>query len=127
MAVHRRRSRKRRGVSPKKVEAVLNGKVARKALEARAQKVVDYWQSIAPVFDPNDPREHRKAPAHGKPGDYRDSISFELVDGDGSLYAKVSASDFKAAWIEYGTKHMPKHAPLAKVKARFRSLKAGGD
>lgn len=120
------RRRRRKGFSKAKIEAITHGKRGRKAIEQRAEKVVAYWQSIAPVFDPEDPREKRKWPAHGAPGDYRDSISYEIIDDSDGLRARVSASDFKAGWIEYGTKHMPKHAPLAKVKRRFRSVKGGG-
>lgn len=98
---------------------VLKGPKVADAVHSKADKVKEYWQSIAPVFGDKPP--HRSAPAYGSPGDYKDSINVKDVGGgeDGAR-SRVGTSDFKAKWIEYGNKHMPPYAPLAKTKARFQ-------
>lgn len=101
---------------PKWAKALKSKRVAA-GVEKKAQKVADYWQSIAPVFGDKPP--HRAAPSHGAPGAYRDSITVtDMSDGDGPR-KRVQDTDFKARWIEYGNKHMPKYAPRAKTKANF--------
>lgn len=115
------RRKKIKGISDKQLDKVLNSERAVKALREKSNKVVSYWQSISPVFDASDAKEHRAAPPGGQPGDYRNSIkAIEKQDDDGNTYEHVVAKDFKAQWIEYGTSHMPEYAPLAKVKAKFR-------
>jgi hypothetical protein len=97
---------------------VLKGPKVAAAVQAKAGKVQEYWQSIAPVFGDRPP--HRSAPSYGSPGAYKDSIHVTDAGGDGEARARVGTSDFKAKWIEFGNKHMPPYAPLAKTKARFR-------
>lgn len=98
---------------------VLKGPKIAAAVQAKAGKVADEWQKIAPVF--GDKPAHRSSPSYGEPGAYKNSVHVTDMgsDEDGAR-ARVSASDFKAKWIEFGNKHMPPYAPLAKVKARFR-------
>lgn len=123
MARRRRRSRARSpnagkptSLPQKEVEKVLRGKKTEAAVRRKAERVVEYWQSIAPVFGDLPPK--RKHPPYGgSPGDYRDSIQI-LEEDNGRI--RVAATDYKAAWIEFGSAHMPKYAPLAKVKARFK-------
>jgi meiotically up-regulated gene 157 (Mug157) protein len=97
---------------------VLKGPKVAAAVQAKAEKVKDYWQSIAPVFGDKPP--HRSAPSYGSPGDYKDSVHVSDAGSDGEARSRVGTGDFKAKWIEYGTAHMPPYAPLAKTKARFR-------
>lgn len=108
---------------PKKryqVDKVLKSKRVREAVDAKAAAVQEYWKSIAPVFNPDDPKEHRKEPPYGDPGDYRDSITVVDMSDDNGFRDRVKPTDFKAKWIEFGSKHMPKYAPMAKTKAQFR-------
>ena len=110
------------------LEAIIKRKIAKSegvqaALEARAQAVLEYWRSIAPVF--GDKPAHRDSPSHGSPGDYRDSITSRMIartgGDDGAFPAiRVADSDFKAKWIEYGSSKMPEYAPRAKTVERFR-------
>ena len=88
------------------------------AVAAKADKVKDFWQSIAPVFGDKPP--HRSAPKSGSAGDYKKSIDAKPVDDSDVPRVRVAAHDFKAKWIEYGNAHQKPEAPLAKVKARFR-------
>lgn len=104
-----------------KVQDILNNPKVQAALQKRAAAVLDYWKSVAPVFDPSDPREHRTTPSRGAPGDYRDSIVAEDHEReDGVPYVRIKATDFKAKWIEYGSSHMPEYAPASKTRARYR-------
>lgn len=97
---------------------VLKGPKVAAAVQAKAGKVQEYWQSIAPVFGDKPP--HRSAPSSGAPGAYKDSIHVTDTSSGEGARARVSASDFKAKWIEFGNKHMPPYAPLAKTKANFQ-------
>lgn len=115
------RRKKIKGISDKQLDKVLNSKKTVKALRNKADQVVKYWQSVSPVFDAGDKKEHRTAPPYGAPGAYKDSITaIEKTDENGNTYEHIVATDHKALWIEYGTAHMPEYAPLAKTKARFR-------
>ena len=108
------------GISQAEIDKVLhsdavNVKVGQKAVEVR-----DYWRSIAPVFDPDDPREHRKEPKSGNPGDYRNSVEVKNATNAAGIRWRVRPTDFKSKWIEFGTKNMPEHAMVPKVMARYR-------
>jgi len=51
-----------------------------------------------------------------EPGDYANSIEGSVVHGrNAAMRGRVTAHDFKAHWIEYGTKKWPKHAVLRKA------------
>lgn len=104
--------------SKQSVEKVMKSPKVAAGVQAKAAKVQEFWKSVAPVFGDRPP--HRSAPAYGAPGDYRGSIHVTDKGGDEGPRARVGASDFKAKWIEFGTKHMPEYAPKAKVLAKFR-------
>lgn len=88
------------------------------AVEKFAHKVAEYAKSLAPVFGDLPPR--RGEPAHGEPGDYRDSIKVEHPPRATAVPTRrVISRDFKAAWIELGTRHMPEYAVFAKTAAYF--------
>lgn len=77
-----------------------------------AKRGADYGKSIAPVG----PKEHTlKSGYVDKPGDYRDSIEGMVVQGHRRMKGRVRATDYKAHWIEYGTKKWAKHGVLRKV------------
>lgn len=100
-----------------KLKGKLNSPKVNAAVHAKADKVQAYWKGIAPVFGDRPPK--RGEPASGARGDYRKSISQEDMSGADGAQVRIKATDFKAKWIEYGNKHMPEYAPLAKVKAMF--------
>lgn len=97
--------------------AMATSPLVRAELIDRATKARDYWRSIAPVGT----HEHTLKSGHvDKPGDYRDSIQIEYRRlPNGVMAARIVAKDYKAAWIEYGSKHMPEYAPRAKTAAQF--------
>jgi hypothetical protein len=102
---------------PKWAKALKSKKV-QAGVEKKAQKVQDYWKSIAPVFGDKPP--HRDSPAYGAPGAYRDSITvIDLSDGDVPR-KRVQVQDFKGNFIEFGNAHTPEYAPRAKTKAKFQ-------
>ncbi len=69
-----------------------------------AEQVAERARAIAPVGD----KEHTlKGGYVDKPGDYRDSIEASVVQGGKRMKGRVTAHDYKAHWIEYGTKHQP--------------------
>lgn len=90
-----------------------------RALELKAGRVRDYWESIAPVFGDLPP--HRAAPPEGSAGDYKAAVKvMKITNPNGSVRFRVYDDDPKAHWIEYGTSHMPEYAPAAKTKEAFR-------
>jgi hypothetical protein len=107
------------GVTKERLVKLLNSGTVGQALAAKAEEVQKYWQSISPVFDASDPREHRKNPQRGHAGSYRDSVSiFDTSDSNG-MSVQVKPTDWKSRMIEFGNKNMPEYAPMAKVKAKF--------
>lgn len=117
----KRNPKKPKGVNQKQVDKVMKAKRVEIAVRAKAEEIQAYWKEISPVFDPGKPEvEHRKKPARGKAGAYRDSIKIFDTSDEHGYSARVSPTDWKARMIEYGHAHMPEYAPMAKVKARFR-------
>jgi hypothetical protein len=74
----------------------------RSFLEDLGKKGVSYARGIAPVGSKND--KH--------PGAYRDSINAEIHQSPTRQSLRIGARDFKAHWIEYGSKRMPKFSVL---------------
>jgi hypothetical protein len=112
------RRRKVKGISDAQLDKVMKSKTVKDGVDAKAKAVAEYWKSVSPVFGDKPP--HRAAPAHGQPGDYRDSIIVKDISDDAGAADRVKPTDFKAKWIEFGNAHMPEYAPMAKTKARFR-------
>lgn len=91
--------------------------LVREGLLAQAKRGAAYAQSIAPVGD----RAHTLPSGYvDEPGDYRDSISGEVVFEKGAWRGRVIARDYKAHWIEYGTRKMPKQAVMRRAAAHLR-------
>jgi hypothetical protein len=84
-----------------------------------AEDVQEAVKSYAPVF--GDRPARRESPADGSVGEYRDSIHIEWVTtSDSDLpVARVISKDMKAAWIEFGSSHMPEYAPFTKAAQEF--------
>jgi hypothetical protein len=76
-------------------------------LEDLGRKGVEYARSIAPVGT--------RTTKHSKPGQYRDSIKFEVTASKTRLYLRIFSDDFTAWWIEYGSIKMPKSAVLRRT------------
>lgn len=99
------------------------------AMMSRAKEVESYWKELASSGEFKAQMQHilkngipeDKIPAGytEHPGDYERSIhtSFDMVDGHPRF--RVAAADYKSPWIEFGSKHMPKFALAAKVRAHF--------
>lgn len=88
------------------------------AAEKLAKEVVEYAQGIAPVFGDKDP--HRNTPPHGDPEDYKNSIRAlaPRIEGD-TVIVSVETNDYKAWWIEYGSRHMPEYAVFSRTAEHF--------
>lgn len=114
------RRKKIKGIPAEQLDKVMKSEKVQKAVDAKAAAVQEYWQSVSPVFNPDDPKEHRKVPPYGQPGAYRDSVIVEPHNDDSGFRDRVKPTDFKAKWIEFGSAHMPTYAPMAKTKAQFR-------
>lgn len=112
-------------ISLAEVEAAMaTSPLVQAELIKRAEEARDYWRSIAPVGT----HQHTLKSGHvEKPGDYRDSIQVEYRRlPTGVMAARIVAKDYKSAWIEFGSKHMPEYAPRAKTAAQFGAT-TGGD
>lgn len=106
------------GISQKQIDKIMRSPKVKAGTRKKAQEVQYFWTDIAPVF--GDRPEKRKAPTFGHVGSYRDSIVVQDTSDDSGANFRVIALDWKARMIEFGNAHMPKYAPLAKVKAKFR-------
>jgi hypothetical protein len=90
--------------------------VMERAEEAR-QFWVDYWEA----FSHPRSREHTlKSGYVERPGDYSASIKIKYSKtADGQPKARITAHDYKAHWIEYGSSRMPEFAPMAATRDHF--------
>lgn len=86
------------------------------ATDHLAEEVAEKVKENAPVFSPEKGR--RKTPPYGAPGAYRDSITVEHHPTE-PLGRRVISRDFKAIWIEVGSRHMPEYAPFTKAAAYY--------
>ena len=89
----------------------------KKAEEVR-QYWIDYWESFDHPFS----RVHTLRSGYvERPGDYSDSIKVKFMPSAGKhlMKARVTAHDYKAHWIEYGSAHMPEFAPRAATLEYF--------
>lgn len=87
-------------------------------VEKFAHKVADYAKTLAPVF--GDHPTKRGEPPHGEAGDYKDSITVEHPPKATAVPTRrVISRDYKAIWIELGSRHMPEYAVFAKTARYF--------
>lgn len=82
-------------------------------LDELGRKGLAYAQSIAPVGT--------RATKHSTPGQYRDSLFYEINVGPHRMQLKIGAKDFTSWWIEYGSLHNTKHAVLRRTLDYLRS------
>lgn len=76
-------------------------------LEDLGKKGVEYAKSIAPVGS--------RVTKHSVPGQYRDSLKYEIRVGRSRMYLRIYSDDFTAWWVEYGSKHNTKRAVLRRT------------
>lgn len=82
-------------------------------LEDLGHKGVEYARSIAPVGT--------RTTKHTTPGQYRDSIQFEVKTTKTRMYVRIFTQDYTAWWIEYGSKKVPKYAVMRRTLDYLRS------
>lgn len=87
---------------------------------AKAQRAQGIWRGLAPVFSSE--RSGRAKPPHGEPGDYKNSILVTFLRKGTRFWWRVGSADYKARWIEFGTKHMPKKACREKTLSQMRGI-----
>lgn len=85
----------------------------REYLKGLGVKGVAYAKSIAPVGDASKDKHA---------GAYRDSINYEIHQGKSRMSLRIGARDQKSSWIEFGAKHMPKHAVFRRTIDYLRSV-----
>lgn len=89
----------------------------REAFVRMGEAGVPYARSIAPVGESGQGGAYssKKGGKARHPGDYRESLGYEIHEGRTRMSLRIFSTDFKAGWIEKGTKKMPKHAVLSKT------------
>ncbi|OBG71330.1 MULTISPECIES: hypothetical protein [unclassified Mycobacterium] len=81
-----------------------------------AHQIAGEIKELSPVFGETGHDEKRSAPPHGSPGDYRDATKV-ILHPTKPHARRVINDDYKAVWIELGSRHMPEYAPFAKAAA----------
>ena len=101
--------------TPRELEKhVLEDELMLAKLIEEARIAQAFWKSIAPVGKASDGDKN--------PGQYRESIKFKVDRTDeGKGRVRVYTKDFKAHWIEYGAKRMPKYACMEKTRTYMLS------
>jgi hypothetical protein len=79
----------------------------REHLKALGVKGVDYARGIAPVG--------ARTTKTTAPGQYRDSLQYEVRTGRSRMYLVIFSNDYTAWWQEYGSKKTPKRAVLRRT------------
>jgi len=88
----------------------------------KAEKVREFWVDYWEAFDHPHSRVHTLRSGYvERPGDYSASIKVKFIEGNAvrPMKARVTAHDYKAHWIEYGSVHMPEFAPRAATLEYF--------
>lgn len=105
------------------IEAELASNLAIRAeLMKRAEEVRTFWVDYWEAFDHPESRTHTLRSGYVEnPGDYAASIKVKFIEAvGGQLFkARITAHDYKAHWIEYGSRHMPPFAPRAATLSYF--------
>ncbi|GLP75676.1 hypothetical protein TUM20983_27860 [Mycobacterium antarcticum] len=104
-------------ITKEMAESVEVAEGVRKRAEEARQFWVDYWESYEHPFS----RSHTLRSGYVEnPGDYAESIKVKFMkSAEGLPMARVTAHDYKARWIEYGSTHMPEFAPRAATVDHF--------
>lgn len=102
------------------IEADILAQMARsvevdEALDRLAHQIADEIRDLTPEFGNLPPK--RSQPSIGAAGDAKAAIKVEYVASAKKPTRRVISRDFKAIWIEMGSRHMPEYAPFGKVAA----------
>lgn len=108
-------------------KGVIEAEIARSVeiqheLMKRAEEVRQFWIDYWEAFDHPFAREHTLRSGYvERPGDYSKSIKVKFIEGNGTqlFKARITAHDYKAHWIEYGSSRMPPFAPRAATLSHF--------
>jgi hypothetical protein len=79
----------------------------RRYLEDLGRKGVDYARSIAPVGT--------RTTKNTRPGQYRDSLQYEVKSGKNRMTLRIFSDDYTAWWQEYGSKKVPRRSVLRRT------------
>lgn len=85
-------------------------------LDDLGRKGVGYARTIAPVGTRTTKTTH--------PGQYRDSLKYEVTTGKTRMTLRIFSDDYTAWWLEYGSKHTAKYAVLRRTLDYLRSGQA---
>lgn len=100
--------------------AIADSVIVHEALAHKAEEVREMWIEYWESFDHPHSRVHTLRSGYvERPGDYSNSIRIKFMSHGRFMKARVTAHDFKAHWIEYGSSHMPEFAPRAAMLAYF--------
>jgi hypothetical protein len=96
--------------------AQANSPLVQAGIIETANAAAEYWESLAPVGT----HEHTlKSGYVDRPGDYKRAVQVTFSRKDGIPKARVEDTDYKRAWIEYGSIHNDELAPRQRTAERF--------
>lgn len=94
--------------------------IVHEALMKKAEEVREMWIEYWESFDHPHSKVHTLRSGYvERPGDYSRSIRIKFMDNGRFPKARITAHDYKAHWIEYGSSRMPEFAPRAAMLAYF--------
>lgn len=100
--------------------AIADSVVVHRALMAKAEEVKEMWIEYWESFDHPHSKVHTLRSGYvERPGDYSNSIRIKYMKHGRFMKARITAHDFKAHWIEYGSSRMPEFAPRAAMLSYF--------
>jgi hypothetical protein len=100
------------GIEAELLKGIVGSTIAEHALDEFAHELAEEIRDLTPEFDDHPPK--RGEPPHGQPGDAKAAIEVKPM-GPGKR--RIESRDYKAIWIELGSRHMPEFAPFGKVAA----------
>jgi len=94
--------------------------MVREALMKRAVEVQEMWIAYWESFPHPHSKVHMLRSGYiERPGDYAKSIRIKYMEHGKFMKARITAHDYKAHWIEYGSSRMPEFAPRAAMLSYF--------
>lgn len=100
--------------------ALADSIVVREALMNKAKEVQEMWIEYWESFDHPHSKVHMLRSGYvERPGDYSKSIRIKYMSHGRFMKARITAHDYKAHWIEYGSSRMPEFAPRAAMLSHF--------
>jgi hypothetical protein len=91
------------------------------AVMEKTEEAREFWVSYFEAFDHPWSREHQLRSGYvERPGDYVKGIRIRYMKtAEGLTMGRITATDYKSHWIEFGSRHMPPFAPRAATVAHF--------